>query len=298
MASRQARGKTREQPLLDFSFGDGDAHAHRALGKVRGVRLTGPYNALLAVGDRAARVQIEANDAIRVSLSATRPPSSMSALEFTHDLPGNTRFALSGQDGRLFADTQLNGELHMTETFGNIHAGLLTALGTPKKSRRRATPVTRELVQEALERMPWDEQSVVEQEDGWELRPRIEGEPTPVQMSMEPASLRFFRVVLRSLPGSEQNATGAVADQALRFNSRLRHARLAVCDGQLVAEARLHGGLIDPAWLATTAFAVAVASRHVQTTLRILAAQPEVAELYTVMFCSSGEQSASEDARG
>ena len=298
MASRQAKRKTRKQLPLDFSLGDGDAHTHRALGKVRGVRLTGPSDGLLTVGDHAARVQVEANDAIRVSLSATRPSSSMSALQVTHDLPGNTRFALNGQDGRLFADTQLDGELHMTETFGNIRAGLLTALGSRKKNRRRATPVTRELVQEALERMPWDGQGVVEQEDGWELRPRVEGEPTPVRMTIESASLRLFRVVLRSLPGPEQKAAGAVADQALRFNSRLRHARLSVCDGQLVAEAHLHGGLIDSAWLATTAFAVAVASRHVQTTLRILAEQPEVAELYTVMFCSTGEQSASEDAGG
>lgn len=297
MASRRKkRDPQRKHPTLDFAFGDGEAPAHRALGKVRGVTLTGPYDALLTVGSQAARVQLEANDAIRVSLPTAPPSPAMSALEAIHNLPGNTRFALNGQDGRLFADTQLNGELHMPETVRHIRSGMLTALGTRKKTR--ATPITRDQVQDALERLPWGGQSVVEKEDGWELRPRIESEPTPVQMTLEPANLRLYRVVLRSLPGSEHKATRAVVDQALRFNAQLRHARLAACDGQLVAEARLHGGLVHPVWLATAAFAVAVASRHVQATLQILAEQPEVAELYTVMFCSDGEQTASEDAGG
>jgi len=296
MASRRKKHNLKDKLPLDFAFGDSEAPAQRALGKVRGVTFTGPYDALLTVGSRAARVQLEANDAIRVSLSAESRSSGMSALEVTHGLPGNTRFAMNGQGGRLYADTQLNGEVHMSETVRHIRSGMLTALGDRK--RTRATPITREQVQEALERLPWNEQSVVEQDDGWELRPRVESEPTPVQMTLESTDLRLFRVVLRTLPAPEDEAARAVADQALRFNAQLRHARLAVCDGQLVAEARLHGGLVHPVWLATTAFAVAVASRHVRTTLRILAEQSEIAELYTVTFCSTGEQTASEDAGG
>jgi hypothetical protein len=103
------------------------------------------------------------------------------------------------------------------------------------------------------------------------------------------------RTVL-SLPDPATPAAEAVANQAIRFNDQLRHARLAARDGQLVAETRLHGGLIESGWLSQAAYAVAQAGRYVATSLRILAEQPQVADTYMAVFCSTVEQPAPDRA--
>ena len=70
---------------------------------------------------------------------------------------------------------------------------------------------------------------------------------------------------------------------------------LAIADGRLVAESRLNHRQIQATWVSMATYAVAVASRHVETAFRILATQPAVADNYAAMFCSSGEQATSKD---
>jgi hypothetical protein len=113
----------------------------------------------------------------------------------------------------------------------------------------------------------------------------------PVRLVLAESYMSITRIIL-PLPDPATPAAEAVAHQAIRFNAQLRHARLAARDGQLVAETRLHRGLIESGWLSQAAYAVAQAGRHVATALRILSAQPLVAETYSAVFCSTLEQPA------
>jgi hypothetical protein len=285
-----------ERFRLKASLNGDESRVQRALRKAEGLRMIAGDRGLLTAGEQVAEVRLEPNEQVRVSLSVPAPASRMQAVESIQAMPGNLRYALTEGGAALLADTQLDGQLHLSQSFREISDGLLQTRRAVAPARQETdAPLKKDRVQEVLQELDWKEGQVVEQEDGWELRPRLRGEAVPVQVRMEQGGLRLFRVVLRRVPCGGEAASEPVADQTLRFNARLRHVRLAVGEGRLVAETRLHSGLVRATWLSTAAFAVAVAARHVETVLRILAGQPMVAGNYSAMFCSTGEQATSDD---
>ena len=129
-------------------------------------------------------------------------------------------------------------------------------------------------VETALHRLPWEDDAVVQLENGWELRPRIAGQPTPVRMTVAAAELRFRRVVL-SRPAAAR--LEVIAAEALRINAGIKHARLAWTGTQLVAESCLHAGQVHARWLQYAAQAVVAASMRASVPLELLAANDELA---------------------
>ena len=270
-------------------------HRHdpaRALGKVDGVMYFGGHQGMVSLDDDAAELRVGVDGSIRLRADVALSARPLEVLRATHQMPGNRRFARDRQGGALVADTRIDGATHLPQTLGSLRSAMLRTLHSRADAAAEVAPdpVEHGAVREALAGLPWAGEGVVEQDDGWELRPRLRGDAVPVRMMIEPSGLWFGRVVLHQLPAADTSACGAVADQAVRINACLRHARLAVADGRLVAEARLDAWLIQPDWLATAARAVAVAARHAATTLRLLAEQPAVADTYIMMFCSTGEQ--------
>jgi hypothetical protein len=273
-------------PKFECAPTDRGARIRRLLSKVDGLSLENGFEGRFTVGPHWARLRIEPDHSLRVvhEVEAPRPPSE--ALKANLCLPGNVRFALVS--GRMFAvaDTQLDGELHLASSFREIGRGLCGAIERPPQSRRRGKPIEPEKVQDALDKGNWGEDAVVRLEDGWELRPRIRGETTPVRMAVEGQAVRICRVVVAACHNQSESA---VALQALCFNAQLRHARLAWEGEAVVAETRLHAGLINAAWLGPAARAVATATCHTRTTLEILARQANVTRHFEEMFCDAKE---------
>jgi hypothetical protein len=145
----------------------------------------------------------------------------------------------------------------------------------------------------ALARLDWAPDLIVRQEDGWQLRPRLAGEPVAVRLQATADGARLTRVVVRQLPESGDARQGAVVQQALRLNARLRGARLARRGRMVVAESRLHGKQLGSSWIRDTAYAVATAARAAGDVLKVLAEQREVACLYLDMFGIVPDSSAS-----
>jgi hypothetical protein len=253
-----------------------------ALAQVRGLKLKDAHRGVLACGESKAEVHLEPGDSIRVRLAVDEPPSPLAALAATHDLPGNVRYAAVRQGMALMADTALDGHAHLERTFLEIVSGLQQAGGKTGKKRRDTEPVDPDSARQAIAELKWGDEAAVQRPDGWELRPRFQGEALPVQAALDAGRLRLWRVVVPHLP--QAPAADAVAGQALRFNAQVRLARLALYEGQFVAETCLHLGLTTPCWLATAAQAVAAAAQHTQPTLRLLAEDTLVAAQYAAMF--------------
>ncbi len=266
--------------------------AGQALAKVAGVNFAGGHRGTVRLGKADAQLTLGANGGISIRTDIALPSSLVTALGATSQFPGNLRYTKNRLGGALVADTQVDGEAHLPHTFGSIRQAMMHAL--QRKAHAKHVPsahaVDREVLQVALAELPWAEDGVVEQEDGWELRPRLRGKVVPVTMTIEPEGLRLSRTVLQQMPEAGTAEAQAAADQAVRINARLRYARLAVSSGQLVAEARLDSRLIQSGWIESTACAVAVAARHATTPLRLLAEQPAIANTYITTFCSAGEQ--------
>ena len=272
----------------------------KTLANLKDVHFTGGYKGILTLGEAVAELRLGVDGDIDIRADAKMSPSAVDALQSMGQLPGNLRYIRDQAGMALLADTQIDGEAHLPETFLSIRSGMIRELqgDTAADPDPLQPPVERETVQEALAGLPWDDDGVVEQEDRWELRPRLRGDAVPVRMTIDPEGLRLSRVVLHEMPAAGTPAALAVADQAVRINARLRLARLAVSDGRLVAETRLGPWLIQPGWLATTACAVAVAARYAAPFLRLLAEQPAVADTYIAMSGSSVEQPALEGVGG
>ena len=276
-------------------------HQHdpgKALSKLEGVYFTGGHKGVMTLGETDAELVLEPDGSIRIRAAASllRP---LEALRITHGLPGNLRHTRDGAGGALVADTQIDGVTHLPHTFRALRHAMLRSLHAPAPDAVISAPaIEPQAVQRALTRLPWAEDGVVEQERGWELRPRLRGDPVPVRMSIEADGLRLSRLVLHELPAPGTANGLAVAEYALRLNGSLRHARLAIGDDGLAAEARLGAQLVHPDSLAMTACAVAAAARHAAVPLRLLAGQAAVAESYIRMFGSNGEQPAPSGAGG
>ena len=293
MRKRRAKKKAHDNPMLQLVPTSKHRHdAGRALAKIAGVNFAGGHRGTVALGKAVARLTLGVNGGIRIRADAVLPSSPVDALGATSQFPGNLRYTRDRWGGALVADTQVDGEAHLPHTFGSIREAMMCALQRKVHTEHVPSPgaVDREVLQVALAGLSWAGDGVVEQEEGWELRPRLRGKVVPVAMTIEPEGLRLARTVLHQLPEAGTAEALAVADQAVQINARLRHARLAVSNGRLVAEARLDPRLIQSGWLETTACAVAVAARHATTPLRLLAEQPAIADTYIMMFCSAEEQ--------
>jgi hypothetical protein len=270
----------------------------QALSKLDGLYFTGGHKGLIALGETDAELILEPDGSLRIRAAAALP-RPLEALRAARNFPGNLRYLRDRSGGALVADTRIDGVAHLPHTFRALREAILRTRHVPLAAAATAAPpIERQAVEQALTRLPWAEDGLVEQETGWELRPRFRGDPLPVQMTLDADGLRLSRVVLFELPGSGTASAAAVADCALRLNGSLRHARLAVSEDRLLAEARLDSQLVQPDWLATTACAVAVAARHASTPLRLLATQQAAAESYFRMFGSIGEQPAPAGAGG
>jgi hypothetical protein len=266
----------------------------KALSKVGGVDFSGGYRGTVALGGAVAELELAADSGIRIRADFPLPLSPANALEATSTFPGNLRFARDRGCGELVADTLVDGEAHLPHTLGAIRGAITRALKGEigPEDDLSALPADRDVVRKALTDLPWAKDGVVEQDNSWELRPRLRGEAVPVAMALVSGGLCLSRTVLHCLPEASTTAARAVSDQAVRINARLRHARLAVRNGRLIAEARLGPGQVRSDWLDSTARAVAVTARHAVTPLRLLASQAAVANTYVAIFCSHGEKPA------
>lgn len=279
-------------PVLHMGHRKEAPDAGRVLSQIAGVCFAGGHQALFDLGTAVAEIDLSADGSLRLRADAPGPADDWAALHASGLLPGNLRFARDSHGRSIVADTQINGAAHLPRTLHWLRAGLVQALDPDAPpTAEEAAAIDRGQLGQALGQLSWAAEGVVEQDDGWELRPRIRGDVVPVRLTLENGFLEFTRRVL-PLPAADGPASAAVADQAVRFNDQLRHARLAACGGHIVAETRLHSGLVEPGWLAQAACAVAHASRFAAPPLRILASQPLVAETYFEVFCSTVEQPA------
>jgi hypothetical protein len=257
-----------------------DAACRQRVDDMPGMKSVSGHEWHWTIDGNLANVFVEADGTIRVALPVPGPMSRPAAMEANRDLPGNLRFAGPG-GAMLVADTLLNGRAHLLRSFAELEVGMLLALG------RNSQPIdgealTDEQVSAAIAGGSWREGDVVELANGWELRPRVRGCATAVQATIEKTELWIFRRIIAEL--STSTSYECLCAQALRFNEQLRHARLTVRDGALIAESRLHGEQITSTWIETAAWAVAVACRHTEDILCILAEDAQVADAYAAMF--------------
>ena len=251
-----------------------------------GVTMTGPHVGQLQAGPDTAKVTLEGDDLLGVRSAVATDGDAQTLLERCAELSGNVRFAASTSGLQLAAETRIDGVVHLPHSLREIRAGFSLALGQPidqKTNSEETAPG--EAVRSAIEQAKLSSDEAVETEQGWELRPRLEGTAVTVQVILAPASVIVQRAVLTSLPEGAQRL--AALHHALTCNDRVRFCRLAVTQGELVAESSLRPGLVDGEWLTFIARAVAVASRSVEPELRLLAAEPAVAEAYVEMFLPS-----------
>jgi hypothetical protein len=264
-----------------------DGHGS-VLGNVPGLKPEPDNTWRWATVQHTAQVVAAADGAVRVSLDVAEPPPATVAVEVNSRLPGNLRFAARANHSLLLADTLLDGHAHLPRTFERLIAGISLAVsGDPALCP--AEPLASEQVSAAIEDVDWLEETVIELKDGWEFRPRVRGCAIPVSASIDKSELRLYRPVVTGL--GQFVSYDSLCAQALRFNRQFKHARLAMNNGTLFAEARLHSEQLTPLWLETAAWAVAVVDRHTRDILAVLNDNKEVADWYAESFLNGQELS-------
>jgi hypothetical protein len=247
-----------------------------------GIELTGPHAGRVAVGDQFADVQLEPDDVIllRVPAPGDEPRA---LLERSAVAAGNIRFAaIPRRAGQLLADTRVNGVAHLPRSLRGICRGLAVAAAGRDAEPEEAGAAAEVALRDAVAEAGWPREDAVEIPGGYELHLPIEGIRTAVSVTAEGASVRVQRTVVGRLPAG--SAGSAVAHQSLMFNGRLRHCRLALSDGRLCVECRLHAGQLTGEWVSHAVRAVASAARVVSPELELLCREPAVADEYAAMF--------------
>ena len=255
------------------------------LAAVPGLKLRQGHRGVYEYGGTKIHAFFEGADSIALRVPLPAPPAPAEALAAASSLVGNLRFARVEHRVALVADTLLDGVAHLSETLAEVALSAKGVLDGDSRVGSDGAEVSVERVDEAVAGLGWPEDAVVRQEEGWELRPRLQlhrnTAALPVRLTRERSGLRVHRVLLRSRPDeSERPAGPALAELALQLNGRIRLARLAVHGRSLVAEARLRDELVTPAWLGETVRAVAAASGCCQTPVRILTNEHRVAEVF------------------
>jgi hypothetical protein len=253
-----------------------------ALSKAAGVRWDEAHRGHFDVAGRAACVTLDSADWIGLRMPLEQI-SDVACLELTHALPGNLRVTAKGKALELEADIFLDGQAHLPQSISEVVSGMSQATGQPQSEAM--PPATDEMLASAIERLEWSAEPAVKLDAGYELRPRVAGAPVPVRLSIDGGAVLAEQVVLGHWPNPP--ACDAVALEALRLNGELRMARLAIRRAQVVCQMRLHGGLVQPRWLAMVAQAVAVCGHRCQGPLKLLAGQAQVAKCYWAMFGST-----------
>jgi hypothetical protein len=238
-----------------------------------------------ATAEHSAEVVAEPDGTVRIALPVPEPPPAV-AVEINGRLPGNLRFATRHSRAMLLADTLIDGHTHLRRTFEQFTAGLNSAV-SGDSAPCPSEPLAPEQVAAAIKGIDWPGESVIELSNGWEFRPRVRGSAVTVNAAIGHAELRLFRPIVTDADKSVSR--DSLCDQALRFNCQLKHARLAMSDGILFAEARLHTLQLTPFWLETAAWAVAVADRRTRDILAVLNESKDVSDWYAESFLN-GQQ--------
>lgn len=268
---------------LDFHPASKGEALRRKLSSVRGLQLNGSHRGRFSQGSIKATVSLDSEDSLSLNANVGRAIGLREALAANSELPGNLRYVIGPSNFQLVADIRLGTADDFGDELRYVIAGLRSVLARrTQRWRANDQPLDKAAVQAALKTVSWEDQAIVELGDSWELRPRIEGEAVPVKLTVEGSEVRISRVVVRHY--GEDGWTDAMAAQALRFNSLIKHARLASVGEQVVADARIHHALLDGDSIATATRAVAVAERRVRHVLEILATHEEIAGHYSAMF--------------
>ena len=240
------------------------------------------------VDNHPVNVCTEADGSIRIALELPESVPAGAAMELNHQLPGNLRFATRGRTHVLLADTLVDGHAHLPQSFAVLKAGVEFALGG-SPVLNAGQPLALEKVNAAIDEAQWPDGGVIEKAMGWELRPRVRGRATAVQATIGQGDLRISRAL--GAKWGPEATRHSICAQALRFNAQLRHARLAAHKDELFVETRLHAEQITATWVETAAWAVAVAFRHTEDILCVLAENPGVASAYAEMFLNGKKKS-------
>ena len=266
---------------MDYLVADRGNRLQRQLDKLPGIESVSAHQWHWMVNDFDVDVIVEPGAAMQIRLDVAELPPPAESLHANRNLPGNLRYATCERRSLLLADTQLDGDSHLLRTFSELKAGLLLTLGHELMPEASGS-LTADEVRTAIAACRWPEGSIVHLDGAWEFRPRLRGDVTPVRAVIDRGELRVYRTVVAD--HGKGLRRDAVCAQALRFNRQVRHARLSVVDGAVVAESRLHGEQLTPAWLETAAWAVAVACRHTEAVLNILAENDDVAHDYVALL--------------
>jgi len=263
----------------------GGNSSQSALKEALGVEMHDGYTGRLSAGGVEVRLRIEHEDLVHLAAPVREPPAPAEAMSLNHALPGNLRFARVFQATRLLADTQVDGATHLGATFREFKEGLALAFGQETQAGKTVSAeAAKTHIEAAVARLNWGEDRLAKRDEGWEFRVRTRGEMQVVgAAASHGADLHFLVPILVVEPGNRAVLAGA----ALQLNAELRLARYALAGDELVAESRLHAGILGPAWLAAAARAVAVAARHARR-LRLLAECPHVQEWYERIFPLQG----------
>jgi hypothetical protein len=257
-----------------------------------GVKMLDGYEGRLSAGDLEVRLTVEQEDWVHVATAVIRPLAPVDAVRWNYALPGNLRFAQTAVGMRLLADTQLDGFAHLKATFAEMKTGLARAIGDREGASKRPLDAAEfdGTLEAAVAQLGWDEERLLKRDDGWEFRVRSEGRWHAVAVVPgKEGDVHCYTPILTVDAADAE--TLAVA--ALQLNSHLRFARYALAGDELLAESRLHGGLLGPHWLQSAARAVAVAASHARR-LRLLAECPEVRAWYAKIFLSQGRDNGTE----
>jgi hypothetical protein len=257
-----------------------------------GVKMLDGHEGRWSTGGLEARVFIEPDDWIHVEGAVTRPPEPIQALRRGHTLPGNVRFAITASTTSLFADTRLDGFAHLPATFAELKAGLARAVTNRESAPKRVgdAGALAKALETVLTQLGWDEERLRKRDDGWELRVRTEGRWHAVTVAAAEGDVRCCIPLFTVNPAHAE----PLAMAALQLNAQVRFARYALDGEELLAESRLHAGLLSAQWVQSTARAVAVAASHGRR-LRLLAECDEVRQWYTRVFPAQGDGSGTEE---
>ncbi len=257
-----------------------------------GVRIDESGRGQIKTKGGSASVVLEPDGFITVRTSRAGfdiPPDPRAILKTGTLSHGNARFARHKARYRMAAETRVDGIDHLPESLDEILNQFRSMMTGRHPRKRRSDPVPDPVpdaavaVRRSVESQGWTSEHCVETDYGWELQTRLAGRAVPVEVRAEESGIHVTRCVLSSLP-TDDLVGRVVAHQALLFNDRLRFARLAVVDGQLVAETRVRAGLIDPDWLEFSSRAVASAAAGVTSTMRVLAEEDVLSRPYAEMF--------------
>jgi len=251
---------------------------------VSGVRLRGEGHAMWHVAGLSADLISDALDDIQVRLPFPAPTSARTALEESAQLSANWRWADTRNGRMLLADVSGKHQPALPAVFRDLETGVhqLRELRGARACGGDEVSVDKQQLLALLQPPWWDSQSVVELPNGWELRPTIGAHVIPVSLVIDGDRVRCRRLVVSS--GDTDAVTEAIWLQALRSNSRLKHSRLVLVDGRLMAEACLHRELISGQAIVAAARAVAVAEHRVRMSLGILREHEEIAAPFAAMF--------------